>query len=131
MGSGNPALPPHALEFTMSPRPLIVVCVLLIAGAVGCASPPWRGMAEAEIAAWKQLEIDAETAQQWRRSGFSAETAAPWIEADFDAGTAKRWDHELFSAEQAASWRAAEFSLDESIRHRARGLAPIRSADSP
>lgn len=115
----------------MPSRLTIVACVLLSAGALSCASPPWRGMAEAEISAWKQLEVDADSAQEWRRSGFSAAAAAPWIVAEFDPATAKRWDRELFSAEQAASWRKAHFALDEAIRHRARGLAPIRAMESP
>lgn len=111
--------------------PLALACALLALGAVGCASPPWRGMAEPEIAAWKQLDIDAERAQEWRRSGFSAAQAGPWIAAQFDPRTAKRWDRELFSAPQAAHWRDGKFSLDDAIEHRAKGLVPIPAAEGP
>ena len=111
-------------------RPLVPLVLALLALAMaGCASPPWLGMAESEIAAWKQMDVGADLAQEWRRAGFGPAEAAPWIEEGIDARTAKRWDRELFSADQAASWRGADFSLDEAIENRARGLAPIGGAD--
>ena len=118
------------LHRSLIPVALATAIALLALGLEGCASPPWSGMPESEISAWKGLSVEPERAQEWRRNGFGPDWAGPWLQEGFDPRTAKRWDRELFSAREAAAWRDAAFDLDDAIRHRARGLAPIGIGDT-
>jgi len=120
----------------------------------GCASmATWEGMSEAEISEWQKLGIDAEVANtfreaglnpesikdwydagindgktilSWHGKGFSSDEAAEWRQKQFSVGEAVRWKKENFSADEAGRWKAAQYDVNDAIKHRARGLQPIR-----
>ena len=130
---------------------IFVLIAVLIAGCAG--APSWKGMSESEIAAWKAMDVNAETAQKftraglssddvdaWRDAGLSAtdailawneagwkpEAAASWIQHQFSVGAAKEWAAEKFSASEARNWFDAGFSLKQAVENRNKGLTPVR-----
>jgi hypothetical protein len=104
--------------------------LLATLASVGCATPPWQGMSESEIAAWKGVGFTAEMARDWHDRDFSVKDAGVWQSQGFDAEAAKEWRAKLFPPEQAKAWRVAGMGLEEAIENREKGLTPI-AAEKP
>lgn len=130
----------------------LILSLALMLGA--CASTPtWEGMSESEIAAWKAMDLTAESAQKfsraglssddvaawreagltgtdailaWSKTGWKPESAASWLERDFDLETASEWAKERFTAEEASVWMKSGFDLDQAMDNREKGLTPVR-----
>ena len=133
---------------------VVVAAIGFLLALGGCASmPTWEGMSEAEISEWQKLGInaeaantfreadlnpenvkgwyaagitDAETILSWHGEGFNSNEAAEWSQRQFSVREAARWKQEKFSADEAGRWKAAQYDLKDAIRHRAKGLQPIR-----
>ena len=110
------------LEFSAA---RMVVLLLAALAFVACASPPWHGMSESEIAAWKGSGFAAEMAQEWKGKGFSVEKAGAWNANGFSADAAMKWQAKSFTPAEAKAWRTAGMSLKESVANRDKGLMPI------
>ena len=64
-----------------APRPWLLpfllagLCAALLSA---CASAPWAGMSETEIAAWKEAGFTAQNAHGWKEKGFTPQQAGEW-----------------------------------------------------
>ncbi len=132
----------------------IVSALGLLLVVAGCASTPtWEGMSESQIAAWRDIGVEAEWAQKftkaglsssdvaawraagisegeaildWAQEGFSAQEGGEWVKDGFDLETAADWREENFSASEAKAWRDADFSLRSAVSERKKGLSPVQ-----
>jgi hypothetical protein len=102
------------------------LCALLLSS---CASPPWVGMSESEIAAWKAADFGPDQARGWYDAGFSADEANAWKQKGFAMHSAVEWHKDKFTADEAASWKAAGMDTEEAIENRDQGLMPIPASD--
>jgi hypothetical protein len=103
-------------------RLVLLLATLMLAA---CASPPWAGMEEAEVTAWKQADFSAEMAATWSDGGFAADEASAWRAIGADASSAAAWKAESFTPDEAKMWRTAEINLKEAITNRSKGLMPV------
>lgn len=104
------------------------LCVLLLCSS--CASPPWAGMSETEIADWKAEGFGPDQARGWYDADFSAAEATAWREKGFGLDAAIEWHEHKFSADEAAAWKAAGMNTEEAIENRDEGLMPIPASES-
>jgi hypothetical protein len=139
------------LEFDVAKGIWLGILVLVVAG---CASAPtWEGMSESQIAAWRNVGVEAEWAQQyakagidpaaysdwtkagfssgeaildWAGEGFAAKDAGDWVSSGFDLDSAVDWQKENFSPADAKAWKDADFSLSKAVDERSKGLSPVR-----
>jgi hypothetical protein len=127
-----------------------VSCALL---AAACAAPPWEGMSESQIAAWRGVGVESQWARTygkaglepadvkawtgagipagkdilaWKDAGFEPAEAGDWAKNGFDLNAAVAWKKQKFSATEATTWHRAGFSVGDAADERAKGLAPVR-----
>ena len=62
---------------------------------------------------------------QWQGLGFSSQSAADWIKSGFNANTAAQWLGKQFTAQDAKQWIDSGFDLETAIENRSKGLQPI------
>ena len=136
---------------TMSLNRWTLVLAAMLLGA--CAAPTWEGMSEAEIGAWKNLNLgpgdakaysaaglDAKAVSQWfdkgfktvddvlawHKAGFAADEAAAWKSNGFAMDRAIAWKKAKFNPDNAKEWKGAGFNLEDATKNRDKGLAPIK-----
>ena len=106
----------------------VLIMVLGILLFASCASEPqWENMSEKDISAWKELNVNVESANYLIQNKISPEVYATWK----DNGVSKpelivSWSQQKFSAEEAAEWVKAGFSLEDSTEYRSKGLQPVQ-----
>ena len=69
----------------------LLVAAVSAALLLACASPPWAGMSETDIAAWKEAGFTAEKAQAWSGKGFTPQLAGEWGQKGFGLDAAVEW----------------------------------------
>ena len=102
------------------------ICVAaFLGGLVACSSTPtWDDIPEQDVAGWKQIGVDAASAEAWSDSGFTPEEAGQWRASGFQRASAIDWKDEGFTAQEAAAWKANGFDLKEAVKNRSKGLSP-------
>jgi hypothetical protein len=112
-----------------NPALALLSAALLAFFLFGCATPPWAGMSESEIAAWKAAGFGPDQARGWYDAKFSAEDASAWKEKGFHLESAVEWHQQKFTADEAASWKAAGMNTEKAVENRDQGLMPIPPSD--
>jgi len=110
-----------------------VVMILIFSMIMfACSSKPtWDNMSEEAISAWKSFGVGAELANKFSDNQISPELYGEWKAVDLtDPEIVISWNESKFSAISAKSWITGGFSLDEAVENRAKGLSPVKKADS-
>ena len=117
------------------------------------SSPGWRDMSETDISDWRVINVgvtnalkfrkaglepgtvkqwqeqgffDPEIILDWKKSGYTPDSAGLWLAQGFRLKQAKAWGKKKFSPSEARAWEDAGFSVKKAAKSRSKGLTPVR-----
>ncbi|MCM8533457.1 MAG: hypothetical protein NE330_19980 [Lentisphaeraceae bacterium] len=92
-----------------------------------CSTPTWNNMSETDIASWKELNIDIETANSLNEIGVSPTEYSEWKENGFTkVEKILAWKSQKFTPQEAAEWVKGGFSPSQAVENRSKGLQPVK-----